>query len=195
MVRADGVLDKARVLLQQGKAEQSYQLLAPLEDERAGDSEYDYLLGISALDSGKAGLAVFALERAVAVEPNNAEIRAELARAYFEIRDDAAAQREFENVRSSKPPKAVADAVEIANFPEASSAVVEGPYDISLVEGSITTAHDAERIQQIRKDSALLVTIGACATAGGIQALRNALMQPAAGLYLQADLDVMNIPA
>ena len=56
---------------------------------------------------------------------------------------------------------AVADAVEIANFPEASSAVVEGPYAVSLVEGSISTPHDAERIQQIRKDSDLLVTIGA----------------------------------
>ena len=68
---------------------------------------------------------------------------------------------------------AVAGAIEIANFPEASRAVVEGPYDLSLVEGSITTPHDAERIQQIRAQSKFLVTIGACATAGGIQALRN----------------------
>lgn len=68
---------------------------------------------------------------------------------------------------------AVADAVEIALFPEATRAVVEGPYDISLVEGSVTTAHDAERIQQVRRDSKLLITIGACATSGGIQALRN----------------------
>ncbi|HME31126.1 MAG TPA: hypothetical protein VKG65_00090, partial [Terriglobales bacterium] len=68
---------------------------------------------------------------------------------------------------------AVADAVEIANFPEASRAVVKGPYDLSLVEGSITTPHDAERIHGIRRASKLLVTIGACATAGGIQALRN----------------------
>ena len=68
---------------------------------------------------------------------------------------------------------AVADAVEIANFPEASRAVVKGPYDLSLVEGSITTAHDAERIHGIRRASKFLVTIGACATAGGIQALRN----------------------
>ncbi|MFF3582540.1 NADH-quinone oxidoreductase subunit B family protein [Streptomyces mirabilis] len=48
-----------------------------------------------------------------------------------------------------------------------------GPYDLSLVEGSITTAEDAERIQHIRSVSRYLVTIGACATAGGIQALRN----------------------
>ncbi|MBI1396894.1 MAG: oxidoreductase [Betaproteobacteria bacterium] len=68
---------------------------------------------------------------------------------------------------------AVAGAVEIAYFPEASRAMVRGPYDISLVEGSVTTPHDAERIQAIRRQSRHLVTIGACATAGGIQALRN----------------------
>jgi coenzyme F420-reducing hydrogenase gamma subunit len=68
---------------------------------------------------------------------------------------------------------AVAGAVQIANFPEASRAVAKGPYDISLVEGSITTPHDAERIHKIRRSSQVLITIGACATAGGIQALRN----------------------
>jgi sulfhydrogenase subunit delta len=68
---------------------------------------------------------------------------------------------------------AVADAVEIALFPEASSAMARGPFDVSLVEGSITTAHDAGRIQQVRRQSKLLITIGACATAGGVQALRN----------------------
>jgi sulfhydrogenase subunit delta len=67
----------------------------------------------------------------------------------------------------------VTDQVEIANFAEASRAVVKGPYDLSLVEGSITTPHDAERIHQIRRASRFLITIGACATAGGIQALRN----------------------
>ena len=68
---------------------------------------------------------------------------------------------------------AVAERVSIAYFPEATSAMADGPYDISLVEGSITTAHDADRIVEIRRQSTLLVTIGACATAGGIQALRN----------------------
>jgi len=67
----------------------------------------------------------------------------------------------------------IADHVHIAYFPEASSAMVKGPYDISLVEGSITTPHDDARIQQVRTASKLLVTIGACATSGGIQALRN----------------------
>lgn len=67
----------------------------------------------------------------------------------------------------------VSEALEIAYFPEASSAVVKGPYDLSLVEGSITTAADAARIQSVRRRSRHLVTIGVCATAGGIQALRN----------------------
>jgi coenzyme F420-reducing hydrogenase gamma subunit len=68
---------------------------------------------------------------------------------------------------------ALSGQIDIAYFLEASSAVVKGPYDLSLVEGSVTTPHDAERIQKIRAQSRSLVTIGACATAGGIQALRN----------------------
>ena len=67
----------------------------------------------------------------------------------------------------------VAGAVEIANFPEASRRVLKGPYDIGLVEGSITTPHDVERVREIRKQCRVLIAIGACATAGGIQALRN----------------------
>lgn len=68
---------------------------------------------------------------------------------------------------------AIADKIEIANFREASSAVVDGPYDLSLVEGSVTTPEDIARIKEVRAESRVLVTIGACATAGGIQALRN----------------------
>jgi len=67
----------------------------------------------------------------------------------------------------------VAGVVDIAYFLEATSKTVGGPYDVSLVEGSITTPHDAERILKVRKQSKALITIGACATAGGIQALRN----------------------
>jgi coenzyme F420-reducing hydrogenase gamma subunit len=68
---------------------------------------------------------------------------------------------------------AVAEAVDIAYFLEARTQEIPGPYDVGLVEGSVTTAHDAERIKDIRKQCKFLVTIGACATAGGIQALRN----------------------
>jgi len=67
----------------------------------------------------------------------------------------------------------IAGALDIAYFKEAKSADERGPFDLSLVEGSITTGHDAERIREVRARSKVLVTIGACATAGGIQALRN----------------------
>jgi coenzyme F420-reducing hydrogenase gamma subunit len=68
---------------------------------------------------------------------------------------------------------ALAGAVEIAQFLEATRATVEGPYDVSIVEGSITTPHEAEKIREVRAGSRALITIGACATAGGIQALRD----------------------
>jgi sulfhydrogenase subunit delta len=67
----------------------------------------------------------------------------------------------------------IAGRVRIAHFLEASREVIAGPYDVSLVEGSITTPADVERIHRVRELSRTVVTIGACATAGGIQALRN----------------------
>jgi len=68
---------------------------------------------------------------------------------------------------------ALASAVRIAHFTEMTRASVEGPYDLSLVEGSVTTEVDVERIKAVRANSRYLVTIGACAATGGIQALRN----------------------
>jgi coenzyme F420-reducing hydrogenase gamma subunit len=68
---------------------------------------------------------------------------------------------------------AITEIIQIANFTEASREVLPGPYDISLVEGSITTEHDKNHIQDIRKESKIVIAIGACATTGGIQALRN----------------------
>jgi len=68
---------------------------------------------------------------------------------------------------------AVAGAIDIAYFPEATRGEISGRYDLSLVEGSVTTPHDAARIKDVRRRSKTLITIGACATAGGIQALRN----------------------
>jgi coenzyme F420-reducing hydrogenase gamma subunit len=68
---------------------------------------------------------------------------------------------------------ALADAVDIAYFREATSKESEGPFDLSLVDGSITTPDDVTRIQEVRRRSAFLIVLGACATTGGIQALRN----------------------
>lgn len=68
----------------------------------------------------------------------------------------------------------LAGEIEIANFAEASSDMRPGPYDVTLVEGSVSTPEQIEEIRRIRAESKVLITIGACATAGGVQALRNA---------------------
>jgi sulfhydrogenase subunit delta len=67
----------------------------------------------------------------------------------------------------------LAGAIDIRYFLEAGREEPDASYDLSIVEGSITTPHDAERIRDIRARSRRLVAVGACATAGGIQALRN----------------------
>ncbi|HTP16405.1 MAG TPA: oxidoreductase [Streptosporangiaceae bacterium] len=84
---------------------------------------------------------------------------------------------------------ALAAEIDIAHFAEASSTAEPGPYDISLVEGSVTTPEDAARIQYVRDQSQTLITIGACATSGGIQALRNFadVAEFAAAVYARPD--------
>jgi coenzyme F420-reducing hydrogenase gamma subunit len=67
----------------------------------------------------------------------------------------------------------IAERFDIVEFAEATSNRSQGPFDVLLVEGSISTPGQAEEIVQLRRQAAMLVTIGACATAGGIQALRN----------------------
>ena len=109
---ADQITDRARLLLQQKNPQAAYRLLEPLESQRAGDPEYDYLLGIAALDSGERERAVFALERVLAVNPNHAQARAEIARAYFLLGEKENALREFQNVRATNPPEAVKQTID-----------------------------------------------------------------------------------
>ena len=109
---ADEILDRAKQLMQQKNPQAAYELLEPLESQRAGDIEFDYLLGIAALDSGHRERAVFALERVLGVNPNYAQARAEIARAYFEMGEKENAKREFENVRNTNPPEAVKKSID-----------------------------------------------------------------------------------
>lgn len=104
---ADAVLDQARQLTAGRNAKAAFELLSPLEAQRAGDPAFDYALGIAALDSGNTTRAIFALERVLAVNPNHAQARAEIARAYFLAGEAQAAKREFETVQSQKPPAEV----------------------------------------------------------------------------------------
>jgi tetratricopeptide (TPR) repeat protein len=109
---ADAVTDRAKALLQRKDAAGAYKLLLPLEPQRAGDPEYDYLLGIAALDAGDPERAVFALERVLALQPDNLLARAEIARAYFEIGERDTAKREFEAVRSRGVPGEVRETID-----------------------------------------------------------------------------------
>lgn len=101
---ADALTDRARAMLERRQAKEAYQLLLPQESARAGDPEFDYLLGIAALDSGDPERAVFALERVLAVQPNNHVARAEIARAYMAMGERDAARSEFEAVRAQAIP-------------------------------------------------------------------------------------------
>jgi hypothetical protein len=104
---ADALTDRAKRLLEQRQARQAYELLLPQEAARAGDPEFDYLLGIAAIDAGEPERGVFALERVLALQPANHVARAEIARAYLALGERDAARREFETVRRQPVPEGV----------------------------------------------------------------------------------------
>lgn len=96
----------AEEMMKSGKPADAYSLLEPLEFERSGEVRFDYLLGIAALDSGKADKATLAFERVLAVDPNFAGARLDLARAYFQLGDLQRAETEFNEVMKQNPPEA-----------------------------------------------------------------------------------------
>lgn len=102
----DPAIAKAEALMKEGKATEAYALLVPLEDKYAGDPRFDYLLGIAALDSGKPDKATLAFERVLAVNPNFAGARLDMARAYYHLGDVTRAKAEFETVLGQNPPEA-----------------------------------------------------------------------------------------
>ena len=159
-VSADALTDRARQLMSEKKAKEAYALLLAQESARAGDPEFDYLLGISALDAGEAERAVFALERVLAVQPDNHVARAEIARAYLALGERNSARREFEAVRKQQIPEeakatidrflqaiAAADVTQVAGFAElavghdsnVNSATASGQIAIPVLGGVIAT--------------------------------------------------------
>lgn len=105
---ADDLLISAKQQFDNGNPQAAYSLLIPVQSERAGDPEYDFLLGSAALGIGKNTEAVFALERVLAVRPDAIVARALIARAYFNLKEIETAKREFENVRKQEVPEDVA---------------------------------------------------------------------------------------
>lgn len=100
----DAELDRVRTMLREGKAADAYALLEPQEFNRAGEVGFDTLLGVAALDSGKPDRATLAFERVLAMEPNAAGVRLDMARAYFALGDFVRARQEFDTVAAQNPP-------------------------------------------------------------------------------------------
>jgi len=120
---ADDLLLQAKQHLDNGDAQAAYNILIPVQSDRAGDPEYDFLLGSAALGIGKNTEAVFALERVLAVQPNSAPARALIARAYFNLKETETAKREFENVKKQDVPPEVSATID--RFLDAISRVEE----------------------------------------------------------------------
>ena len=110
--QSDPALDQARKLMAERNPQAAYALLAPLEAVRAGQPDFDYLLGVTALDSGRISPAIFALERVLAVQPGNALARAEIGRAYLAAGEAENARSELAQVRTAPIPADAAAAVD-----------------------------------------------------------------------------------
>lgn len=102
----DQPLRDAEALMKAGKPAEAYKLLQPLEFDRSGEVRFDYLIGIAALDSGKPDKATLAFERVLAVDPNFAGARLDMARAYYQLGDLPRAKTELETVEKQNPPEA-----------------------------------------------------------------------------------------
>jgi tetratricopeptide (TPR) repeat protein len=105
-VAFEKLLTEAEALIKSGKSAEAYKLLEPLDFERSGNPRFDYMLGIAALDSGHPDKSTLALERVLAIEPNFAGARLDMARAYFQLGDLARAKTELEAVMKQDPPEA-----------------------------------------------------------------------------------------
>ncbi len=146
---ADGLTDRARRLLEARQAREAYELLLPLESQRAGDPEYDYLLGIAALDAGEPERAVFALERVLAVQPDNALARAEIARAYFVLGERETARREFQTVRAQPIPADAKETVErfLSAIAAAETTRLEGFFELGIgADSNVNSATSSTQV-------------------------------------------------
>ena len=105
----DALVKQARALLEKGQAQPAFELLEPQEAKRAGDVDFDTALGIAANETNQHTRAVFALERVLSVQPENARARAELGRALFSVGDNVAARKVLmETKRENIPAEATA---------------------------------------------------------------------------------------
>lgn len=133
-------LRDAEALMKAGRPAEAYNLLLPLEFDRSGEVRFDYLIGIAALDSGKPDKATLAFERVLAVDPNFAGARLDMARAYYQLGDLPRAQTEFETVSRQNPPEAAR--VTIRKYLDAIAAQQEAKQTRSSAYVEVGMGHD-----------------------------------------------------
>jgi tetratricopeptide (TPR) repeat protein len=104
-------VERAKAALAAGNAKQAYSDLAPLQNQLSGQPEYDYLLGVAALDSGRIDEAIIAFERVLAVIPNHAGAQMDIARAYYAAGSFDLAEAAFLKLQASNPPPAAQQAI------------------------------------------------------------------------------------
>ena len=107
----DPVVENARKLLAAGNAKQAYAELIAVQGRLSGMPEFDYLLGVAALDSGKIDDAIIAFERVLALIPNHAGAQMDLARAYYAAGSFDLAEASFLKLRQANPPPAAQIAI------------------------------------------------------------------------------------
>lgn len=148
----DPVLKRADELLGRQQAKSAYELLAPLEDERAGEPEYDYLFGLAALEVGEPGRAAFAFERCLSVEPKNGPCRVQMARTHMALGENRSAERELHTVRDYSPPPEVARLVDtylgtLAERQRAARYAVNAWAQIGFgTDSNVTSANDRSQV-------------------------------------------------
>jgi outer membrane protein len=165
----DELTEAAKRLLGERRAKEAYQLLLPQESARAGDIEFDYLLGIAANDAGEHERAVFALERVLALQPANHLARAEIARAYLALGEREAARREFETVRGQSIPAEAKATIErfLAAIRAAETTRVDGFIELAFGYDSNVNSATASSQVAIPALGGIVATLDPAATRRG----------------------------
>lgn len=165
----DDLLVQAKQQLDSGNAQAAYNLLVPLQSARAGDPDYDFLLGSAALALGKNTEAVFALERVLAVQPNSAPARAQIARAYFNLKEIETSKREFEAVRKSDVPPEVSATIDrfldaILRVEESERTVIHGFFEFGFGHDTNVNSATAENQVAVPAFGGLIFNLASSAT-------------------------------
>ena len=169
VLAAADLLIQAKQQLDNGNAQGAYDLLIPLQTARAGDPEFDFLLGSAALALGKNTEAVFALERVLAVQPDSAPARAQIARAYFNLKEIDTAKREFENVKRQDVPPEVSATIDrfldaITRVEESDRTVIHGFVEFGIGYDTNVNSATADNQVAIPAFAGLVFTLAPTAT-------------------------------